>query len=43
MSFDEIYEGAVEEGKEPKKLFKQVYDGAIIATSYAEIPFDSGH
>ncbi|HIZ77110.1 MAG TPA: CO dehydrogenase/CO-methylating acetyl-CoA synthase complex subunit beta [Firmicutes bacterium] len=37
MSFDEIYEGAVEEGKEPKKLFKQVYDGAIIATSYAEI------
>ncbi|MEG2638709.1 MAG: acetyl-CoA decarbonylase/synthase complex subunit alpha/beta, partial [Clostridiales bacterium] len=37
MSFNEIYEGAVEEGKEPKKLFKQVYDGAVIATSYAEI------
>lgn len=37
MSFDEIYEGAVVEGKEPKKLFKQVYDGAVIATSYAEI------
>lgn len=37
MSFNEIYEGAVVEGKEPKKLFKQVYDGAVIATSYAEI------
>lgn len=37
MSFDEIYEGAVVEGKEPKRLFKQVYDGAVIATSYAEI------
>lgn len=37
MSFDEIYAGAVEEGKEPKKLLKQVYDGAITACSYAEI------
>ncbi|MGN0962092.1 MAG: CO dehydrogenase/CO-methylating acetyl-CoA synthase complex subunit beta, partial [Clostridia bacterium] len=37
MSFNEIYNGCVEEGKEPKKLFKQVQEGAIIATSYAEI------
>jgi len=37
MGFDEIYDGAVEPGKEPKKLFQQVYDGAVIAVSYAEI------
>jgi len=37
MSFDQIYEGAVQEGKVPKKIFKQAYDGAVIATSYAEI------
>ncbi|MGI6628990.1 MAG: acetyl-CoA decarbonylase/synthase complex subunit alpha/beta [Bacillota bacterium] len=36
-NFDQIYEGAIQEGKEPKKIFKQAYDGAIIATSYAEI------
>ncbi|MDS1030703.1 acetyl-CoA decarbonylase/synthase complex subunit alpha/beta [Bacillota bacterium LX-D] len=35
--FDKIYEGAIIEGKEPKKLFKQAYDGTIIALSYAEI------
>ena len=37
LNFDEIYEGAIEEGKEPKKIFRQAYDGAVIATSYAEI------
>ncbi len=37
INFDAIYEGAVEPGKEPKKLLKQAYDGAITATSYAEI------
>lgn len=37
MSFNEIYNGCVEEGKEPKLLFKQAQEGAIIATSYAEI------
>lgn len=36
-NFDQIYEGVIEEGKEPKKLFKKVYNGAITAVSYAEI------
>ncbi|ATW24374.1 acetyl-CoA decarbonylase/synthase complex subunit alpha/beta [Candidatus Formimonas warabiya] len=36
-NFDQIYDGVIPEGKEPKKLFKQTYDGAVIATSYAEI------
>lgn len=35
--FDKLYEGVIKEGQEPKKLFGQVYDGAVIATSYAEI------
>jgi len=36
--FDKIYEGAIKDPeKAPKKLFKRCYDGAIIATSYAEI------
>jgi len=35
--FDKIYEGAIQEGKEPKELFREVYEGAITATSYAEI------
>ncbi|KJS81309.1 MAG: bifunctional acetyl-CoA decarbonylase/synthase complex subunit alpha/beta [Peptococcaceae bacterium BICA1-8] len=37
MNFDQIYEGIIEPGKEPKKLFKHAYEGAITATSYAEI------
>jgi len=37
INFDQIYEGIIEPGKEPKKLFKHAYEGAITATSYAEI------
>jgi len=37
MSFDDIYTGAVDESSPPTKLFKKAYDGAVIATSYAEI------
>jgi len=36
-SFEEIFEGAVDESKPPLKLFQKAYDGAVIATSYAEI------
>ncbi|MGI5822890.1 MAG: acetyl-CoA decarbonylase/synthase complex subunit alpha/beta [Dethiobacteria bacterium] len=36
-SFEEIYEGAVDEANPPLPLFQKAYDGAIIATSYAEI------
>ena len=36
-SFDEIFDGAVDEAKPPLKLFEKAYDGAVIATSYAEI------
>lgn len=36
-NFNAIYDGAIEEGKEPRKLFKHAYEGAITATSYAEI------
>ncbi len=36
-SFDEIFEGAVDESNPPTKLFEKAYDGAVIATSYAEI------
>jgi len=35
--FDKIFEGAIQEGKEPVELFREVYHGAITATSYAEI------
>jgi acetyl-CoA synthase len=35
--FDKIFEGAIPEGKEPVALFREVYHGAITATSYAEI------
>jgi len=35
--FEEIYEGTIEPGKEPKKLFRQAYEGTIVALSYAEI------
>lgn len=37
QNFDDIFEGLVEKGKEPKELFKSVYNGAITACSYAEI------
>lgn len=37
-AFDEIYAGAItDESKVPKKLLQRAYNGAIIATSYAEI------
>jgi len=32
-----LFEGAVDESKPPLKLFQKAYDGAVIATSYAEI------
>ncbi|MGI6286672.1 acetyl-CoA decarbonylase/synthase complex subunit alpha/beta [Neomoorella humiferrea] len=35
--FDKIFEGAIPVGKEPVALFREVYHGAITATSYAEI------
>lgn len=34
--FDDIFEGAIEPGKEPKKLFLSVWKGAVTACSYAE-------
>ena len=37
QSFEEIYEGSIEPGKEPKKLFRQALEGTIVALSYAEI------
>ncbi|WP_066635917.1 acetyl-CoA decarbonylase/synthase complex subunit alpha/beta [Desulfolucanica intricata] len=37
LNFDQIFEGAIEPGKEPKKLFKEAYEGTITALSYAEI------
>ncbi|MCG0277281.1 MAG: CO dehydrogenase/CO-methylating acetyl-CoA synthase complex subunit beta [Thermanaeromonas sp.] len=37
VEFDKIYEGAIPEGKNPVKLFREVYHGAITAVSYAEI------
>ena len=36
-SFEEIFNGAVDPENPPQKLFEKVYDGAVIATSYAEI------
>ncbi|MEW6621540.1 MAG: acetyl-CoA decarbonylase/synthase complex subunit alpha/beta [Bacillota bacterium] len=36
-NFDLIYDGVIEEGKEPKSLYREAYHGAITATSYAEI------
>ncbi len=39
--FEKIYEGAIEDpGQAPLGLFKQAYEGAVIATSYAEILLD---
>ncbi len=37
VSFEEIFDGAVDESNPPIKLYKKAYDGAVIATSYAEI------
>lgn len=37
VNFEQVYEGAVEPGKEPKPLLREMYKGAVIATSYAEI------
>lgn len=37
MSMEQIYEGAIKDGKEPKKLLKRMYDGTITAMTYAEI------
>lgn len=37
VNFEQIYEGAIKDGVGPKKLFKQCYDGTIVALSYAEI------
>jgi acetyl-CoA synthase len=37
INFDQIFEGVIEPGKEPRKLFKSAYEGAVTATSYAEI------
>ncbi len=37
IHFNQIYEGCIEPGKEPKKLFRSMYNGAITAVSYAEI------
>ncbi|MDD2556636.1 MAG: CO dehydrogenase/CO-methylating acetyl-CoA synthase complex subunit beta, partial [Syntrophaceticus sp.] len=37
QAFEEIYEGSIEPGKEPKKLFRQALEGTIVALSYAEI------
>ncbi|MCL2338281.1 MAG: CO dehydrogenase/CO-methylating acetyl-CoA synthase complex subunit beta, partial [Firmicutes bacterium] len=37
INFDQIFEGAVQPGNEPKKLFKEAYEGTITALSYAEI------
>jgi len=37
INFDQIYEGCIEPGKEPKKLLKPMYEGTITALSYAEI------
>ncbi|SFG02158.1 CO-methylating acetyl-CoA synthase precursor /acetyl-CoA decarbonylase/synthase beta subunit, partial [Desulfotomaculum arcticum] len=37
INFDQIFEGVIEPGQEPKKLFKEAYEGTITALSYAEI------
>jgi len=37
INFDQIFEGVIEPGSEPKKLFKEAYEGTITALSYAEI------
>lgn len=37
QKFEDIFAGSIEPGKEPKKLFRQGYEGTIVALSYAEI------
>ncbi len=37
INFDAVYDGTIEDGKEPKALFKSAFNGAITACSYAEI------
>ncbi|MFZ5643940.1 MAG: CO dehydrogenase/CO-methylating acetyl-CoA synthase complex subunit beta, partial [Bacillota bacterium] len=37
VNFDQIFDGVIEPGKEPKALFKEAYEGTITALSYAEI------
>ncbi|MCR4418860.1 MAG: acetyl-CoA decarbonylase/synthase complex subunit alpha/beta [Clostridia bacterium] len=37
VDFDKLFEGAIPEGKNPTRLFREVYHGAITAVSYAEI------
>ena len=37
INFDQLFDGIVEPGKEPKALFKSAFNGAITAMSYAEI------
>ncbi|BCV21281.1 acetyl-CoA decarbonylase/synthase complex subunit alpha/beta [Moorella sp. Hama-1] len=37
VDFETIFAGAIPEGKDPVALFREVYHGAITATSYAEI------
>jgi len=37
INFNQIFEGVIEPGQEPKKLFKEAYEGTITALSYAEI------
>lgn len=34
---EDIFAGTIEPGKEPKKLFRQAYEGTIVALGYAEI------
>ncbi len=36
-SFEELFDGAIDESNPPVKLFEHAYEGAVIATSYAEI------
>ena len=36
-SFDEIFDGALDDAVQPLALFEKAYSGAVIATSYAEI------
>lgn len=37
IQFDRIYEGCLEAGKKPHKLFRSMYNGAVTAAGYAEI------
>jgi len=37
QEFEKIYEAAENSAQQPKKLFKETYEGAVMALSYAEI------